>query len=479
MVNRSIVEDLKRSPCLRARCSHLCSGLEAVCSCPIGMSLNKDEKTCFPSRTCRPFEFLCRNGHKCIHWRKRCDGSVDCGPNDSSDEKDCGNCRSPETFLCGDGKCLNVKKYCDGMMDCPDNSDESHCRCPHPGRDFDCSWLSSMDGDDKRRGKISAPCVHRSALCDFKPNCSGNGADEHPVTCPHRDRRDRDPFFPRNNETKEKGPDYHMAGIVGMVVLIVVLLIVGLVFVYRRSAPPPPRPQASLFEMAPLNPENSATGAHTVVTSAAVTVLGMDGHPKINIRTTTTAGRGTPLQYYENERSNLTGKSSSSGDRSSFPEQPAPPPSVISTGRPVRSRRSRRKKAPRKRAIVRSPPPPYSDGARCYTPCSTEVMDGDSEIPAPPSSVVSSDLPGPSYANFERRVPTHSLGSVKRKRKCRHALATSSNGNSEVYNPLVSVPDPGTSAPNPSPEQSQTGTDSDLYPEYLPPPPSPSGSLGS
>lgn len=54
----------------------------------------------FKAYTCAEHEFTCESG-KCIPKTFKCDGNMDCGVGDNSDEKDCGGKITPydETIL--------------------------------------------------------------------------------------------------------------------------------------------------------------------------------------------------------------------------------------------------------------------------------------------------------------------------------------------------------------------------------------------
>ena len=74
--------------------------------------------------------FKCKKSGKCIYRSYVCDGEVDCGENDDSDEKEnceMGQCEASE-FKCNDFRCIDKDWVCDGTDDCGDNSDENNCK---------------------------------------------------------------------------------------------------------------------------------------------------------------------------------------------------------------------------------------------------------------------------------------------------------------------------------------------------------------
>jgi low density lipoprotein-related protein 2 len=79
---------------------------------------------------CGADEYTCKTG-SCLPFRFRCDGSLDCGPGDESDEKNCEPCEHDiRYFRCGNentGQCLPISLKCDGHNDCGDMSDEANC----------------------------------------------------------------------------------------------------------------------------------------------------------------------------------------------------------------------------------------------------------------------------------------------------------------------------------------------------------------
>ncbi|TWW70528.1 SCO-spondin Precursor [Takifugu flavidus] len=129
---------------------------------------HSDEEPCGPAPPtplCPPGEFQCANG-KCLAASRVCDGRLDCGFADGSDEHDCGVVCDRGEFLCSGGRCILYLHRCDGHDDCGDLSDERGCVCAPA--EFQCP-------DDE--------CVPAGRVCDGHDDCP-SGTDE--ATCPSR-----------------------------------------------------------------------------------------------------------------------------------------------------------------------------------------------------------------------------------------------------------------------------------------------------
>lgn len=83
---------------------------------------------CQKKPSCPKNKFLCETSKRCIAQKFKCDGVVDCGKNDISDEANCerSTCGMGQ-FQCLNGKCISNSFVCDGQDDCRDGADEMHC----------------------------------------------------------------------------------------------------------------------------------------------------------------------------------------------------------------------------------------------------------------------------------------------------------------------------------------------------------------
>ena len=139
------LQAVKTHPCFSGGgCSHFCAHSQGVvtCSCPLGLLLAADNRTCGSPPTCALDEFTCvthTSGPACIPMTWRCDGQPECA--DKSDELDCPEC-GPNQFRCDpcsldlpsclphrcqSSQCVPESKLCDGTADCDDRTDEKLC----------------------------------------------------------------------------------------------------------------------------------------------------------------------------------------------------------------------------------------------------------------------------------------------------------------------------------------------------------------
>ena len=107
--------------------------------------------------------FKCVDSDDCLPISSKCDAHQDCA--DGSDERGC-VCTCPDKFSCQSiCQCINVTRVCDGVPDCIDRTDELNCTC---GIDeYSC---------------LGGGCINTTQLCDRMMNCPKGDDETHP-TC--------------------------------------------------------------------------------------------------------------------------------------------------------------------------------------------------------------------------------------------------------------------------------------------------------
>ena len=361
-------------------CSHFCAALATGgvrCSCPMGLVLAPDNRTCGAPPTCAPKEFTCAStgttgsGPACIPHTWRCDGQPECA--DKSDELDCPEC-GPNQFRCQSSQCVPSSQLCDGTPHCDDRTDEKLC-CGES--EFQCA--------------VTGECVSKLKLCDGEHDC-GDSSDELLTSCsalaasggsPAGTPCCPDPSTRRlGSEAATTATSFYL--IVVFAVLISIFLL-GLMVVYcrRRSGlrgtggleSDSRRPLAPALPgiegVAAAQERGRAVGAEPGVVSAA-------------------AGSSNGLLY---DRSHVTGASSTGGTSSSgCAGAQGPPPSPATSVGTKLSRLGA--SSHRSKSLGRAKPSFVTGlptGYRFYThraappctPCSTDVADESDYAPGP------------------------------------------------------------------------------------------------
>jgi len=219
LVKRLNSSELLRTPCGRNNggCSHLCvpfhssSGLvNHRCSCPVGLMLSANSRTCSLPPTCDPDKFACNNGY-CIPASWRCDSYADC--EDEDDELNCTQCSTSLLFLCrADGHCMHQKFRCDGQTQCLGGADEEDCP--------PCSETQFRCHDEQR-------CVNQAVVCDGHDDCSDR-SDE--LNC----RQSTSP-----NSVHSSSSNIHYAigiGVIGSI-LVLAFAVLLLICMCRQKSP--------------------------------------------------------------------------------------------------------------------------------------------------------------------------------------------------------------------------------------------------
>ena len=357
---------LAAQPCARpTACSHFCAADPAgsslpLCSCPPGLSLAPDNRTCGLPPTCQPSEFSCGSrgaggaGPACIPLQWRCDGQSECA--DRSDELDCPDC-GPAQFRCQSGQCVASSRLCDGTADCDDRTDEQLCCGPSQ---FQCA--------------VTGECVARAKLCDGAHDC-GDSSDEllpkcstlptspgsaPPLCCP-------DPASRRLATDGAAAPTSTSFYLIAVFAVLISIFLVSLVVVYcvRRTSPVVLEPEGARVVCGAGEVDGERDG-------------GVGGEPGVG-----GPGSSNGLLY---DRSRLTGASSTAGTSSSGGAggQFGPPPSPATSAGTKLSRLTGAGQVRRGRNGPHAFSAGLSTGYRFYTqprgpppctPCSTDAAD--------------------------------------------------------------------------------------------------------
>ncbi|XP_019633443.1 PREDICTED: uncharacterized protein LOC109476868 [Branchiostoma belcheri] len=128
-------------------------------------------------RLCAEDEVICPYSEKCIKECRVCDGIVDCGDDDDTDERNCwfANCPEKHRRVCaGEVGCYSPTRVCDGERNCGEiTEDERDCpdSCVH-------HWKRNylLQRDEIQCRDLSG-CVKITKVCDGQKDCA-DGSDE-------------------------------------------------------------------------------------------------------------------------------------------------------------------------------------------------------------------------------------------------------------------------------------------------------------
>ncbi|CAF0885223.1 unnamed protein product [Rotaria sp. Silwood1] len=108
--------------------------------------------------------FQCRDNLNCLPIEQRCDAHKDC--DDGSDELGCSLCTCTSSFTCIHiCQCIDSKRVCDGISDCIDGTDEYNCTANCAKDEYTC-----LDGK----------CLNKTLVCDGIQHCSKGEDETHP-----------------------------------------------------------------------------------------------------------------------------------------------------------------------------------------------------------------------------------------------------------------------------------------------------------
>ncbi|CAG7820356.1 unnamed protein product [Allacma fusca] len=137
------------------------------------------------SSICSEYEFECLFNWKCIPLSYKCDGDLDCGRGDNSDEMNCpvpqsvlpaeststpeadstaqenAKCESDEFLCLGTKNCIGIRKLCDGISDCGVGDVSDEVNCTHFGA---CTF-------GEFRCNTSGECIRELYKCDGNFDC--------------------------------------------------------------------------------------------------------------------------------------------------------------------------------------------------------------------------------------------------------------------------------------------------------------------
>ncbi|CAF2077019.1 unnamed protein product [Rotaria magnacalcarata] len=165
-VNCSYVIPCKEYECPRSK---LCIPKAWVCDGTLdcGHEDDSDESSDCKINQCDTLSgryFQCRDNFNCLPMEQKCDGHKDC--NDRSDELNCSLCTCTSSFSCTHiCQCIDIRRVCDGLIDCIDGTDEFNCTANCAKDEYTC-----LDGK----------CLNISFLCDGTRHCLRGEDETHP-----------------------------------------------------------------------------------------------------------------------------------------------------------------------------------------------------------------------------------------------------------------------------------------------------------
>ncbi|XP_037071386.1 low-density lipoprotein receptor-related protein 6-like [Pollicipes pollicipes] len=354
-VSRLTRQTITSHPCYgNGLCSHLCVAVagQATCSCPRGLTLGRDNRTCRQPPSCGRDEFACPHGKPaCVPIRWRCDGKPECAG--GADELSCSACTTAQ-FACHNGQCIDRQLACDGRPQCDDGSDEPVCCQPNQ---YFCDR--------------SQQCVSLKQLCDGVSHCA-HSEDELAALCAGSVRR----VGPAAGAARSQ----HSLLVILSVFAVIALAVAAFVLWWCRcrGGKVKPEPEAG---GGPLAPAAGPPGVRPRTAGGAR----RSGRPRresvpLSVLARPAAPASSPVSSPPYDRAHVTGASSSSSGSAGtrYPLEPLNPPpspatalhSAAASSAAAGSSHAATVGSYRYYKLRNRPPPP--------TPCSTDVCDSDS-----------------------------------------------------------------------------------------------------
>ncbi|XP_043220923.1 low-density lipoprotein receptor-related protein 5-like [Amphibalanus amphitrite] len=340
-------------------CSHLCVAVSGrpLCSCPLGLELGRDNRTCQRPPSCAHHEFACPYGEPhCVPLRWRCDGKPEC--EGGADEHNCSACTGAQ-FACNNGQCIERGLACDGVPQCDDRSDETACCGAEPNQFF-CHR--------------SQQCVPLRQLCDGVHHCQ-LGEDELTAVCAGGVSG-----VPADSLGGRAGRSQHSLLVILAVFAVTALAVSAFVLWWCRCRSGKAEPIEAAAGGGPMAP-----AAGPSVRPRPAGASRRSGRPRresvqLSVLSRPGAPASSPVSSAPYDRAHVTGASSSSSGSAGtrYPLEPLNPPPSPATGlhsAAASTAAAGSSHAPtlgsyRYYKLRNRPPPP--------TPCSTDVCDSDS-----------------------------------------------------------------------------------------------------